>query len=343
MTQIDYSREAFKDDQYILVTQVKQVFYLKDKTKPHRKVVEHVNHKKFSDVGVIVIEDDPNIIHFDNSSDLPLSTSLNDLDNAALHIDGQSTVVDAPPDIIDVPDEEDYIISDEDALPHDLVDSDVEYLINVDDDADVARSYGVDGGGDDHPPSHVAKAAHGFLPLDRDHEGINQHLQKAYNTNKAAFKAQHWVIDTETGSYNVEKIRRARPEGITAVEWDKYIQFWNDPRNIARAAQNRQTGQRAWSYLDRDPGRLLTFEMRWQGSATQEYPSLIDTFFIAHTVDGVFTRDENRLLYVTSSTQISFLTFAEFGRGCQRGDCARCMRESADDQEDEDGDGDGDS
>nr|GFC96157.1 F-box domain, leucine-rich repeat domain, L domain-like protein [Tanacetum cinerariifolium] len=47
--------------------------------------------------------------------------------------------------------------------------------------------------------------------------GIKQHLQKGYNTNKAAFKAQHWVIDPTTGTYNVEKIR-----------------------NIARAAQNRK-------------------------------------------------------------------------------------------------------
>ncbi|GKD12276.1 hypothetical protein Tco_1196683, partial [Tanacetum coccineum] len=39
-----------------------------------------------------------------------------------------------PPDIIDVPDEDDDIIDDEDALPHDLVDFDVEDLINVDDD-----------------------------------------------------------------------------------------------------------------------------------------------------------------------------------------------------------------
>ncbi|GJR58758.1 putative ribonuclease H-like domain-containing protein [Tanacetum coccineum] len=31
--------------------------------------------------------------------------------------------------------------------------------------------------------------------------GIQQHLQKAYNTNKAAFKAQHWVIDPTTGTY----------------------------------------------------------------------------------------------------------------------------------------------
>ncbi|GJX25061.1 hypothetical protein Tco_0231357 [Tanacetum coccineum] len=182
MTQIDCSREAFKDDQYILVTQVKQVFYLKDKTKPHWKVVEHVNHKKFSDGGVIVVEDDPDIIHFDNSSDLPLSTSLNDLNNATLHIDGQSTVVDAPPDIIDVPDEDDDIIDDEDALPYDLADSDVEDLINVDDDgaekmslANVARSHRGDGGGDDRPPSHVVPTGYGgcFANKGKVEESLN--------------------------------------------------------------------------------------------------------------------------------------------------------------------------
>ncbi|GKE81174.1 hypothetical protein Tco_1551174 [Tanacetum coccineum] len=134
MTQINCRGEAFKNDQYILVTQVKQVFYLEDKAKPHLKVVEHVNHKKFSNWGVIVVEDDPDIIHFDNSSDLPLSTSLNDLDNATLHIDGQSMEVDAPPDIIDVVDQDDDITDDEDALPHDLAASDDEDLINVDDD-----------------------------------------------------------------------------------------------------------------------------------------------------------------------------------------------------------------
>ncbi|GJY37698.1 hypothetical protein Tco_0424062 [Tanacetum coccineum] len=299
MTQIDTRGEAFKDDQYILLTQVKQVFYLEDRAKPHWKVVEHVNHKKFSDRGVIVVEDDPDIIHFDNSSDLLLSTSLNDLDNAILHIDGQSTEVDAPPDIIDVVDEDDDIIDDEDALPHDLADSDDEDLINVDDDgvdkmsADVARSHGGDGGGEDRPPPHYVPTGCGgcfanrgpvpirfevrdkqtLMPLG-DHAahwssyigevirgvplyypsclkvskerkaalikdietqfdlrphmespdwtkinaGIQQHLQKAYNTNKAAFKAQHWVIDPTTGTYNVEKIRRARPEDITAEE-----------------------------------------------------------------------------------------------------------------------------
>nr|GFC01406.1 hypothetical protein [Tanacetum cinerariifolium] len=70
--------------------------------------------------------------------------------------------------------------------------------------------------------------------------GIQQHLKKAYNANKATFKAQHWVIDPMTGTYNVEKISQAHPENITASEWDKCIQFSNDPRNIARAAQNWQ-------------------------------------------------------------------------------------------------------
>nr|GFB51424.1 hypothetical protein [Tanacetum cinerariifolium] len=135
MTQIDTRAESFKDDQYILVTQVKQVFYLEDKAKPYWRVVEHVNQKKFFDGGVIVVEDDPDIIHFDNSSDLSLSTSLNDLDNATLRIDGQSTEVDVPPYIIiDVVDEDDDITDDEDTLPYDLAESNNKDIINVDDD-----------------------------------------------------------------------------------------------------------------------------------------------------------------------------------------------------------------
>nr|GEW33781.1 hypothetical protein [Tanacetum cinerariifolium] len=124
---------------------------------PHWKVVEHVNHKKFSDGGVVVVEEDHDVIHFDKSYDLSLSTSLNDLDNATLHIDGQSTEVDAPPDIIDL-DEDDDISDDEDVIPHDLADSDDEDLVNVDDDdgmsADVARGHGGDSGGDDRPLTH---------------------------------------------------------------------------------------------------------------------------------------------------------------------------------------------
>nr|GFD27811.1 hypothetical protein [Tanacetum cinerariifolium] len=104
------------------------------------KVVEHVNHKKFSNGGVIVVEDDPDIIHVDNSSDLALTTTLNDLEIPALHINGQSIDVDAPPDIIDF-DKDDDIIDDEDVLPRDLADSDDGDLVNFDDDDGVAVVY----------------------------------------------------------------------------------------------------------------------------------------------------------------------------------------------------------
>nr|GEY92040.1 F-box domain, leucine-rich repeat domain, L domain-like protein [Tanacetum cinerariifolium] len=91
---------------------------------------------------------------------------------------------------------------------------------------------------------------------------------------------------------------RARPENITASEWDKYIQFWNDPRNNAGAAQNRQNRAKS-TVISRQGSRSLARlrdEMR-QSSTTQEYPSLIDTFFVEHTVNGEFFRDEDRRIY----------------------------------------------
>nr|GEY11336.1 hypothetical protein [Tanacetum cinerariifolium] len=94
------------------------------------QVVEHVSHKKFRTR--VLLEDDPDVIHVVNSSDLALSTSLNDLEIMALHIDGQSTDVDAPTCIIDVVDEDDDINDEEDLIPFDLADSDEEDLINLD-------------------------------------------------------------------------------------------------------------------------------------------------------------------------------------------------------------------
>ncbi|GKC82223.1 hypothetical protein Tco_1137940, partial [Tanacetum coccineum] len=69
----------------------------------------------------------------------------NDLEIAALHIDGQSIDVDAPPDIIDVVDEDDDIINEEDPIPHDLADSDDEDLVNlnIDDGVNVWMLHGV--------------------------------------------------------------------------------------------------------------------------------------------------------------------------------------------------------
>nr|GFB15746.1 hypothetical protein [Tanacetum cinerariifolium] len=101
---------------------------------------------------------------------------LNDLDNATLHIDGQSTEVDVPPDIIDVVDEEDDITDDEDALPYDLADFDNEDLINVDDD-DVVQSYGGDGGGEDRPLNTMYPAVAWVALLTETEFDLRPHME----------------------------------------------------------------------------------------------------------------------------------------------------------------------
>ncbi|GJZ35386.1 retrotransposon protein, putative, ty3-gypsy subclass [Tanacetum coccineum] len=367
MTQISTKGEAFKDDQYILATEVKQCFYLEDM-------------------------EDPDVIHFDNSSDLPLSTSLNDMDNATLHIDGQSTVVDVPLDIIDL-DEDDDIIDDEDALPYDLVDSDDEDLINVDDDdgvdvmsADVARGHGGDGGGDDRPPTHhiptgcrgcfanrgkgTRKPNLGGRKAGRLHtcqETHNLELKKITNDkgpvpirfewdNKKTMMplgdhASHWSnylgelikemplyypswqnVPAEQKAAILTKIRtqfdlklhmqsqgwtdnagiqqhlkklQRRPESITPADWDAQLAFWNDPRNQARAAQNRQNEAKSTVVCQQGSRSLSRLrDQMMESSSTQAYPSLIDTFFMTHTVGGVFVRDEDQALHNAGPTKL---------------------------------------
>nr|GEU50964.1 hypothetical protein [Tanacetum cinerariifolium] len=80
-------------------------------------------------------------------------------DFGTLNIDGQSMDVEAPPYIIDVDEDKDFI-DDEDNVPHDLAYYDDEVLDNDDDDvamsAAVARGHDGDSGNDDpsRPPSH---------------------------------------------------------------------------------------------------------------------------------------------------------------------------------------------
>ncbi|GJT21423.1 RNA-directed DNA polymerase, eukaryota [Tanacetum coccineum] len=378
------------------------------------KVVEHVSHKKFSNGGVIVVEDDPDVIHVDNSFDLALSTSLNDMEIAALHIDGQSIDFDAPPDIIDVVDEDDDIINEEDPIPHDLSNYDDEDLVNLDIDygvnvmlADVARGHGGDSGSDDRPPpyqvptgcggclgnrgkgtrkpnlggrragrlhtrqetrnlglksitnksgpvpirfevndretlmplgDHAAHWANYLGELVRElplhypswrqmsperkagvvakigtqfdlcphmesdrwpqiYAGIQQHLQKIYNGKKAALKERYWVPE-EDGTYDLERLRRGRPSHISEVNWDAQLAFWNDPKNLARAAQNKQNRAKS-KVVCRQGSRSIAAlrDMHMETSATREYPSLIHTFFLTHTVGGVFLNPEDKALY----------------------------------------------
>ncbi|GJZ50265.1 hypothetical protein Tco_0604455 [Tanacetum coccineum] len=269
---------------------------------PHWKVVEHVNHKKFSDRGVIVVEEDPDVIHFDNSSDLPLSTSLNYLDDATLHIDGQSTKVDAPSYIIDL-DEDDGISDDEDAFPHDLADSDDEDLVNVDDDdgvkvmsADVARGHSGDGGGDDCPPIyHIPTGCEGCF---------SNRGKGTRKPNLGRRKAGRLHTRQETRNLGLKKITGDKGPVPIQFKWDDkktmmplgdHASHWSN--YLGDLIREMPWYYPSWQKVSVQRKAAILTKIGMEISATREYPSLIHTFFVTHTINGVFTRDEDRAIY----------------------------------------------
>nr|GEW65705.1 hypothetical protein [Tanacetum cinerariifolium] len=53
----------------------------------------------------------------------------------------------------------------------------------------------------------------------------------------------------------------------------------------------------SWLKVPKERKAALITDIERQSSTTQKYPSLIDTFFVAHTVNGEFLRDEDRRIY----------------------------------------------
>ena len=129
ITSISTQTEWFVEDQYILATQANQVFYLDDPSKGRQrgessqhywKVVQEVNHRKIWDRDIIAEDDEEDVIHDSNSSNLSLCADLDHLTYTSLSI-GQSTEVEH------VPSPEDVIHdSDDDIDDYDDEDSDSE-------------------------------------------------------------------------------------------------------------------------------------------------------------------------------------------------------------------------
>ncbi|GJV81014.1 reverse transcriptase domain-containing protein [Tanacetum coccineum] len=326
MTQILTKHEAFKDDQYILATQVKQCFYLEDmaRRQSYWKVVEHVNHKKFSDVGVIVVEEDPDMLAdvarghggdgggddspptyhiptgcggcFVNRGKGTRKPNLGGRKAGRLHTRQETRNLGLK-----------KITDDKGPVPIRFEWDDKKTLMPLGEHASHWSNYL----GELIREMPLYYPSWQKVPAERKaaivtkigrwtyiNAGIQQHLQKLYNTNKASLKATHWVMNPETGTYDVESIREQRPESITPADWDAQITFWNDPRNLARAAQNRQKRAKS-TVVCRQRSRSLARlrDQMIESSATREYPSLIHTFFVTHTVNGVFTQDEDRAIY----------------------------------------------
>nr|GEV32666.1 hypothetical protein [Tanacetum cinerariifolium] len=118
-------------------------------------------------------------------------------------------------------------------------------------------------------------------------------------TNTTALKERYWVPE-EDETYDLERIRRGRLSHISELNWDAQLAFWNDPKNLARAAQNKQNRAKS-KVVCRSRSIAALRDMHMETLATREYPSLIHTFFLTHTVGGVFLNPEDKALYATGS------------------------------------------
>nr|GEV43307.1 hypothetical protein [Tanacetum cinerariifolium] len=127
--------------------------------------------------------------------------------------------------------------------------------------------------------------------------GVQQHLQKIYNGKKAELKKRYWV-PKEDGTYDLERIRHRRPSHISEVDWDAQLSFWNGPKNLARAAQNKQNRAKSKVVCRQGSRSIVALrDMLMETSTTREYPSLIHTFFLTHTVGGILLNPEDKALY----------------------------------------------
>ncbi|GKA87391.1 ribonuclease H-like domain-containing protein [Tanacetum coccineum] len=158
-----------------------------------------------------------------------------------------------------------------------------------------------------------------FMDSDRwpqIYAGIQQHLQKIYNARNAA--------------------QNSEADGMPQVA------FWNDPKNLTRAAQNKQNRAKS-KVVCRQGSRSIAAlrDMHMESSATREYPSLIHTFFLTHTIGGEFVNPEDKALYARSDDKFSQMltqleSHPEYGGGSGSGGC-----EDDDPVDDEDGGEDG--
>jgi hypothetical protein len=136
ITSISTQTEWFTNDQYILVTQADQVFYLDEPSKAGQKVqsnrywkvVQEVNHRKIWDRDIITESYESDIIHGSTSSDLSLSADLDNLTYDGLSRD-ETTEVNVSRQHVDVDDRAYEYTNDEE-------DNDADNTIDVTDDSD---------------------------------------------------------------------------------------------------------------------------------------------------------------------------------------------------------------
>ncbi|GJY18727.1 copia protein [Tanacetum coccineum] len=209
----------------------------------------------------------------------------------------------APPDIIDVDDDDDFI-DDEDDIPHDLADFDDEVPADDDDQAAtmstiVAQDHGGDGGGDDpsHPPPRPIGTGC------REAEKPQGEAGEAAEMEEGRFEFNDKGTMLHLGKNSA---RWSNLVGKLVREFPMYYPSWHKIKEekkvhiIGRLMQHFDLTPHMRSKLW-DPGQHM------KSDPNHEYPSLIQTFFDSYTHDVVFAQDDARIKYTA--------IFADLPRG----------------------------
>nr|GEW73573.1 alcohol-forming fatty acyl-CoA reductase-like [Tanacetum cinerariifolium] len=163
-------------------------------------------------------------------------------------------------------DEDDDLIDDEDVFPHDLADSNDEDLVNDDYDDDVAVVY-----------SNVSRCSTGSRALTMAVIIMPLHVR--------------YPLVAE-GPHNIQFEFNDRgtlmPLGDHASHWSNLL------RKIVREFPMHYT---SWHKIKPERKAGVIRKIRIESSETREYPSLIQTYYDTHTVNGVWLQDEVRLQY----------------------------------------------
>ncbi|GKE32093.1 hypothetical protein Tco_1451415, partial [Tanacetum coccineum] len=87
---------------------------------------------------------------------------------------------------------------------------------------------------------------------------IKQHLQKIYNGNKSALKAQHWVQNPRLGLTTWRASDADVPQTFSRQIGMRRLPFGMIPGTLPGVLKIAKIGQRERSYAGRDPGHLLS-------------------------------------------------------------------------------------
>ncbi|GJY33720.1 kinase-like domain, phloem protein 2-like protein [Tanacetum coccineum] len=142
-------------------------------------------------------------------------------------------------------------------------------------------SHGGDGGGDDRPPSHQIPTGCGGC--------LGNRGQSTENTNPFGVALER-VGRAIPASHPNPRIKAINGKVATSRSG---FEFGTD--DTRKASGQVPPKQKAGSWLDW--GNLFHSSFLMENSATREYPSLIHTFFLTHTVNGVFLNPEDKALY----------------------------------------------